>query len=84
MTLPLLCSGALRKNACNDRQEAIWKNAWNTRAIRAPYDGFNTVESLKSLIDELMEIERIARKLLHEGRLFPDHTDSNTDGKAVD
>lgn len=48
------------------------------------YDGFNTVESLKSLIDELMEIERIARKLLHEGRLFPDHTDSNTDGKAVD
>lgn len=36
------------------------------------YDGFNTVESLKELIDELVEMAMEARKCLRRGRIFPD------------
>ena len=40
--------------------------------VAADYDGFNTVESLKYLIDELVEMSQNARQCLREGKIFPD------------
>lgn len=39
--------------------------------IGCDYDGYGTVESLKYLIDELVEMSKEARKCLRENRLFP-------------
>ena len=36
----------------------------------AGYDGYNTVESLKYLVDELVEMSKEARKCLRENKLF--------------
>lgn len=36
------------------------------------YDGCNTVESLKGLVDELIEASQNARKCLREGKIFFD------------
>ena len=38
--------------------------------IGCDYDGCNTVESLKSLIDELVEASHNARKCLHTGKVL--------------
>lgn len=43
--------------------ELIW-------AIAVDYDGFNTVESLKGLIDEIVDMSQEARKCLRENKLF--------------
>lgn len=40
------------------------------------YDGCGTVESLKGLVDELMEMSTKARKCLHDGRLFENREES--------
>ena len=39
--------------------------------IAIDYDGYNTVESLKELIDEIVGMSQKARKCLRENRLFP-------------
>lgn len=44
--------------------EMIW-------AIGVDYDGYNTVNSLKSLIDEMINMSKKARKCLYENKLFP-------------
>ena len=36
------------------------------------YDGCNTVESLKGLVDELIDMSKKARDCLHTGKLFPE------------
>ena len=40
------------------------------------YDGCGTVESLKALVDELMEMSTKARKCLHDGKLFTSKEES--------
>ena len=40
------------------------------------YDGCGTVESLKALVDELMEMSTKARKCLHDGKLFENKAES--------
>ena len=44
--------------------ELIWD-------IAVDYDGYNTVESLKSLIDEIIDMSKEARECLKENKLFP-------------
>lgn len=43
--------------------ELLWQ-------VGIDYDGCNTVESLKGLVDELMEMSTKARACLREGKLF--------------
>ena len=38
--------------------------------VAVDYDGCNSVESLKELIDELVDMSKKARKCLRENRLF--------------
>ena len=45
--------------------ELIWD-------IAVDYDGYNTVESLKSLIDEIVDMSKKARICLRENKLFPE------------
>jgi hypothetical protein len=45
-------------------------------AIGLGYDGCNTVESLKGLVDELVEISTKARACLHDGKLFENKEES--------
>ena len=49
---------------------------WQLWAVGFDYDGCNTVDSLKGLVDELMEISTKARKCLHDGHLFEDKKES--------
>lgn len=35
------------------------------------YDGYTTVEGLRSLVDELVEMSQKARRCLQEGKIFP-------------
>ena len=39
-------------------------------SIGCDYDGFNDVDSLKSLIDELVTMSQNARTCMREGKLF--------------
>lgn len=41
------------------------------------YDGCNTVESLKGLIDEMVEMTSMARICLAEGEIFKDEEESD-------
>lgn len=43
-------------------------------AIGFDYDGENTVEGLKSLIDNLVEMSQKARECLQRGFIFPEDT----------
>lgn len=47
------------------------------------YDGCGTVESLKGLVDELMEMSTKARKCLHDGKLFEDKEESAASYEAA-
>lgn len=49
---------------------------WQLWAIGFDYDGCNTVESLKKLIDELVDMSKKARECLHDGKLFEDKEES--------
>lgn len=51
-------------NCVEEWLEMIW-------AIGCDYDGCNTVESLKELIDELMDMTKEAVVCLRNGYLFP-------------
>jgi hypothetical protein len=44
---------------------------WQMWAVAADYDGHNTTESLKHLVDELVKMSKEARKCLKENKLFP-------------
>lgn len=39
-------------------------------AIGLDYDGYSTVEGLKSLVDELVEMSQKARQCLREGKIY--------------
>ena len=43
---------------------------WDIWAIGCDYDGCNTVEELKKLIDELVEMSQKARECLWNNQLF--------------
>ena len=49
---------------------------WLIWAIGLDYDGCNTVESLKGLVDELVDMSKKARECLHDGKLFEDKEES--------
>ena len=49
---------------------------WHIWAIGLDYDGCNTVESLKELVDELVDMALKARDCLHNGKLFEDKEES--------
>ena len=49
---------------------------WYLWAIGLDYDGCNSVESLKELVDELVEIALKARDCLHDGKIFEDKEES--------
>lgn len=42
-------------------------------AVGFDYDGYNTVENLKGLVDELIEMAHNARKCLWENKLLGEH-----------
>lgn len=50
---------------------------WHIWAIGLDYDGCNTVESLKELVDELVDMALKARNCLHDGKLFEDKNESS-------
>lgn len=55
-------------NLCEPDCADEWlKLIWD---IAVDYDGFNTVESLKGLIDEIVDMSQEARKCLIENKLF--------------
>ena len=49
--------------------ELIWQ-------VGVDYDGCHSVESLKGLVDELIEMSQKARYCLEEGKLFEDKEES--------
>lgn len=58
--------GVMCEPTCVDEWlELLWE-------IALGYDGCNTVESLKGLVDELVDISKKARMCLHDGQLFED------------
>lgn len=50
---------------------------WQLWAVGLDYDGCHTVESLKGLVDELIDMALKARDCLHNGKLFKDEEESN-------
>lgn len=51
-------------DCCDEWLSMIWM-------VGCDYDGCETVESLKGLVDELVEMSQKARDCLHDGALFP-------------
>ena len=56
-------------NSADEWMELIQDIAWH-------YDGCDTVESLKELIDEMVEMTAYARACLEEGKIFEDKEES--------
>lgn len=56
-------------NCADEWMEFIQDIGWN-------YDGCNTVESLKELIDEMIDAAGWARFCLNEGKIFEDKIES--------
>lgn len=44
---------------------------FNIWALAVDYDGCQTVEELKKLIDELVAMSQSARDCLHDGKIYP-------------
>lgn len=63
-------------NCTEEWLELIW-------AIGVDYDGCYTAESLKSLIDELMEMIQKARRCLYDGKVFVNENESLESLKAA-
>lgn len=63
-------------NCADEWLELIWD-------IGVGYDGCNTVESLKALVDELMEMSTKARNCLHDGQLFKNIEEDSKSYKAA-
>lgn len=49
---------------------------WMLWAVGLDYDGCNSVESLRGLVDELVEMAVKARDCLHDGKIFEDKEES--------
>ena len=49
---------------------------WHLWAIGCDYDGCNTAEDLKKLIDELVDMAQKARQCLYDGKVFEDEYES--------
>ena len=56
-------------NCADEWLEMIWQ-------VGVDYDGCHSVESLKGLVDELIEMSQKARCCLEEGKLFVDMAES--------
>ena len=56
----------------NSADELLW-HIW---AIGLDYDGCNSVEELKGLVDELIKMALEARECLYEGKIFEDKEES--------
>ena len=56
-------------NCADEWLELLWD-------IGVGYDGCNTVESLKGLVDELLEMSTKARECLYDGKIFKDNEES--------
>lgn len=56
-------------NCVDEWLEMIWQ-------VGVDYDGCNSVESLKGLVDELIEMSQKARYCLEDDKLFTDKKDS--------
>lgn len=56
-------------NCADEWMRHIWE-------VGCGYDGCNTVESLKELVDELIEYSYNARECLYEGKIFEDKEES--------
>ena len=63
-------------NCADEWLEMLW-------AIGLDYDGCGTVESLKALVDEFMDMANKARECLHKGQLFKNVTDDSESYKAA-
>lgn len=50
-------------DCCDEWLFSIW-------ALGVDYDGYNDVENLKQLIDEIVDMSQKARACLHDGKLF--------------
>lgn len=58
-------------NCTDEWLELIWQ-------VGVDYDGCNSIESLKELIDELIEMSQKARYCLEDGKLFEDKEESQS------
>lgn len=56
-------------NCTDEWLEMIWQ-------VGVDYDGCNSIESLKGLVDELIEMSQKARYCLEDGKLFIDKEES--------
>jgi hypothetical protein len=56
-------------NSADEWLELLWQ-------IGVDYDGCNSVESLKGLVDELIEMSQKARECLNNGNLFENREES--------
>lgn len=56
-------------NCVEEWLEMIWQ-------VGVDYDGCNSIESLKGLVDELIEMSQKARYCLEDGKLFVDKEES--------
>ena len=56
-------------NCVDEWLEMIWQ-------VGVDYDGCNSIESLKGLVDELIEMSQKARYCLEDGKLFVDKEES--------
>lgn len=62
------------KSGCNMIDaDTVYEYLWMIWAVGCEYDGCNTVESLKGLVDELVDYANKACDCLLAGRLFPAH-----------
>lgn len=69
--------GVVCKPDCADEwMRHIWE-------VGCGYDGCNTVESLKGLVDELIEYSHNARECLYDGKIFEDKEESEKSCKAA-
>ena len=46
-------------------------------AVGVDFDGCSTIQRLRELMDELIEMSQKARKCLQNGRIFPDMPKQN-------
>lgn len=58
-----------RPNSADEWMELIWD-------VGCDYDGCNSVESLKGLVDELVEMSQKARECLMDGKIFYNEEES--------
>ncbi len=55
-------------NCADEWMELIWQ-------VGVDYDGYNTTDGLRSLVDELVAMSQKARDCLREGKIYPDPKD---------